>query len=71
MNFVGNPRVHFPIFVEHAFRTNETRGVEDVTGPLRIDFEHRAALNVDVVFFGFLLESFRVLVWNRDGEFVD
>jgi hypothetical protein len=42
-----------------------------VPGPFRIDFEHRSALDVDVVFFRFLLQTLGVLVGYLDRELVD
>ena len=71
MNLVRYPGVNFSILIKNTGGTNQACCIEDVTGPFRIDFEHRAALDVDVVLFGFLLEPLRMLVGYLNRELVD
>src|SRR5437660_12203619 len=71
MYLVRNPSINLAIFEQYSFWTNQTRCVENMTRPLGIDFEHRAALNVDVMFPGFLFKQARVFVWHLDSKLVD
>src|SRR5882724_9267381 len=68
MYFVRNPSVHLSIFVKQTLRTNQASRIENMSRPFRINFQHRPALNIDVMLAGFLLQEFGVLVWNFDGK---
>src|SRR6266516_6421419 len=69
MYFVGNPGVHLSILVKNSFVADQAGRIENMPGPTRIDLEHRAALNIDVMLAGFLLQTFGVLIWDFDGKF--
>src|ERR1044072_8772231 len=71
MYFERNPGVHLSILVKNSFATDQAGRVKDVAGPARINLKHRAALNVNVVLAGFLLQTFGVLVWDFDCQFLN
>src|SRR5438045_2964061 len=70
MYFVWNPGVHLSIFVKETLWTNQASRIENMSRPFRINFQHRPALNIDVMLAGFLLQEFGVLIWDFDGEFL-
>src|SRR4051812_12689424 len=71
MHFPGEPGVGFAIFVEDAGGADQAGGVEDVFGPLGIDLEERAGLDIDAEVPGFFLIAVGVFVGGGEGEAVD
>src|SRR5882672_2849212 len=69
MNFERNPGIDLTILVQNSFGSDQTRRIEDNTRPSGIDFQHRTALYVDVMFARLLFEPLGVLVWDLHGEF--
>ncbi len=71
VDFVRNPRVYLAILVKDSLRTDQASRIKNMTWPLRSDFEHRAALNVDVVFVCFLFQAIGVFIRNLNRQFLD
>src|SRR5215813_2410045 len=70
VNFVWNPCVHLPIFVEDSRRSDQTSGIENMAGPFWIRFQHGTRLNVDVMLASLGLQALGVFIRNLDGKFL-
>jgi hypothetical protein len=40
MNLIGYPGIHLAILVKNAFGSDQDCGIENVSGPPRVEFEH-------------------------------
>jgi hypothetical protein len=63
-----DPRVDLAVLGEDAGRPDQARRVEEDTRPARIGFDHRPALDVDVVLARLVRQAIGVLVGNRHRE---
>ena len=71
VDFVRNPRVHLPVFVDDAARADEARSVEDDAGVALVALDHRAGLYVYVVLARLPLQRLCVLVRYGHCEFFE